>query len=162
MLAYQVRQARALQLGYTLICATFVGLSFLIPRQSALFPGLAVADPAKVVIELMSAMVKLTSTINSAALAFAAGLAIKGRDWSPSWRFVDSIALTTCFIAGAASYFGVYLCYSRLLSMTANGFVNLFELQMIWSIRLQFWGILAEVYLIGLTFCNMVVYRQQS
>jgi hypothetical protein len=136
----------------------FAGIYLLlhIPQDDAFPPGLDVPEPGKAVVETLREISKLVTTINSAMIAGAAGLAIKGKDWTSQWGRAETFLVMLVFLSGSVAYFGVYLCQVRLLTMLNMETINPLESGLIWSIRLQYLGVISGVTCLGLIFVLML------
>ena len=141
---------------YLALVAAGIYLSFHVPRDDVFPPGLDVPDPGKAVVETLREISKLVMTLNSAMIAGAAALAIKGKDWTSQWGRAETFFVMAVFISGAVAYFGVYLCQVRLLTMLNMQTINPLERGLIWSVRLQYLGVIAGVTFLGLTFVLML------
>lgn len=141
---------------YLLFVAAGIYLLLHVPHDDAFPPGLDVPDPGKAVVETLREISKLVMTLNSAMIAGAAGLAIKGKDWTSQWGRAETFFVMLVFLSGAVAYFGVYLCQARLLTMLNMETINPLERGLIWSIRLQYLGVISGVTFLGLTFVLML------
>jgi hypothetical protein len=135
---------------YLTAAALFLAATFMIPRSAAFPPGAMFGDGAGATLELIKELIKLAVTLDSALLTAAAAFAVKGRDWAPRWSRLDSSLVLLVFVAGVASYFGVYFCYIRLLTMLTMSTIYPLERGVVWSIRLMYYGILLGVFILGL------------
>jgi hypothetical protein len=142
--------------AYLALVGLLVAASFFVPRDHVFMPGTAIADPGKATLDLFDGLIKLIASLNTALLAAAGAIAVKGKDWSARWGLTDAALIILVFVCSATSYYGIYLCYVRLLSMVGSGRINPLELQMTWAIRLAYWGVILGVSLLGLVFTRML------
>ena len=147
---------------YLVIVFLLLVASFFVPIQPVFPPQLKVQDPAKAALDLVDGVVKLVTGVNTAMLAGAAALTIKGTSWTSSWSKADSVIIIFVFLGGAISYFGVYLCYVRALTMINQSAFYPIESGIIWSLRLQYFGIILGVVSLGLVFSRVIEGRTPS
>ena len=148
--------------AYVAIAGALLYGAFHLPGDGLFSAGRRVADPAGSTISTLGDMIKLITSLNTAMLAGAATLTLKGKDWTSRWERLDSLLIMLVFAGGAVSYFGVYSAYVRLLSMVNGGSINPMETRMLWTIRLQFWGVIGGVAALGLVFARILEGRVSS
>lgn len=142
--------------AFIVLALGMIALSFLIPAENVFEPGAVLKDNGKAVLDEFDSVIKLVTGLDSLLLAAAAAITVKGRDWSPRWTSIDSVLILLTFMAAAVSYYGVYLCEIRLLSMAQAGGILATETLLLWAVRLQHWGIIVGVSLLGIVFCRML------
>src|SRR5689334_498621 len=134
-----------------MVVAIYVASFFI--RASA-SPGSFVAVPegekAKTILSVLTELIKLITTLNTAILGAAAAITIKGKDWSSVWTYRDGLAIMATFVAVAVSYYGIYLSQVAILGMTYSGAISLEENRMWWAQQLQYNGTLFAIFLLGL------------
>jgi hypothetical protein len=144
---------------YLALLIIIIPLTLYVPRDAVFIPGPSISDPAKVILDILDNTTKLVVALDTALMGAAATLVIKANEWSRRWTRLDSTVIVLVFACGAASYFGVYLLDVRLLSTVSvnpGSSVNPLESGMLWAIRIQYWGMIAGVALLGLTFTRLL------
>jgi len=142
--------------AYLLMAAGLLAASLYVPRDTVFGGDVIVENPGQATLAAIDQMTKLIVSLNTAMFAAAGAMTVKGKDWTSRWNSLDSLLIVLVFACGAISYFGVFLCYVRLISMTSVGAMSVVETQMLWSIRLQYWGFIAGVVLLGLVFTRIL------
>jgi hypothetical protein len=107
-------------------------------------------------------MSKLVVTLNTTVLAAAATLSVRGVSWTTKWSVIDSLLIVGSFISGVVSYFGVYFGYVRVLNMVYHNTVYPLEVGFIYAINLQYYGVIASVFLLGAVFARMLDARRTA
>jgi hypothetical protein len=130
--------------------------SFFIPADYAVPASLKFTDPAKATLDLVLAIVQLITALDTALLAAAGAITVKRKEWSTRWNYVDGLLVLVVFICGAVSYYGIYLGHVALLSTAAKGVINPFETRFQWALRLEYYGLLLGVFLLGLVIARML------
>jgi hypothetical protein len=143
------RIAIAYLLGACLLMIAFV----FIPRDTVIEPLLEVKEPATTAVQITNEIGKLVMTLNAAMLAAAGALLFKEYRWVRLTP-LDKTLMVFVFLAGAASYFGVYFGQVRILTMVSTGYLDPLERGLIWGIRLQYGGLLTGVFLLGFVFAR--------
>ena len=149
---------------YVLLVAVLLGLTYLVPHDRS-FPVInTVNDPAAAILSTLGDMIKLIVALNTAMMAAAATVTVKGREWTTKWDRLDSVLIMLSFASGAVSYFGIYLTYMRILTMTAAkaSTINPLEGGIVWSLRLQYCGTVAGIIFLGLVFARMLEGRRSG
>ena len=141
---------------YIVLVLFLILASLFIPSDDAFFPKHKIQDPAKAILDIIDSIVKLVLTLTTTMLGAAAALTLKGNTWTASWKKADSALIVAVFLCGAISYFGVYLCYIRTLTMVNASYFNALEGGLVWSIRLQYLGIIFGVSCLGLVFARII------
>ena len=141
---------------YILVVILLLAGSLFVPVDTAFPPKYKVEDPAKSTLELLDSTIKIIVSLNTAMLAGASALTLKSNSWTSLWTRLDSALILLVFINGAMSYFGVYFCYMRLLTMVGASFLDPVEGGLVWSLRLQYLGIISGVTLLGLVFARII------
>jgi hypothetical protein len=117
---------------------------------------LKVTDAAKATLDLVLELSKMATTLNTALYAGAASLAIKGKDWSTTWTRLDGTLIVLTLLAGAISYYGVYLGHVAVLDMLQASYVNPLAPRLQFAIELQYQGTLLGLFLLGVVFVRML------
>lgn len=120
---------------------------------------LTLAQPGEAALATINRMIELMVKLNTAMLAAAGTLTVKHKDWMATWNHVDSYLMMAVFCCGAISYFGIYVAHTHLLSTIAQSAVVPLASELIFSFRLQYFGTLAGVGLLGLIFSRMLAAR---
>lgn len=141
---------------YCVLVMTVFIATYYIPSDSAIPITNEVKDSAAAILAILKDMTTLITTLNTAMLGAAAALAIKGNSWTDRWSRLDSKLIILAFISGAISYFGVYLSYIRILTMVMQSNIDPLEAGLLWAIRLQYYGTIFGVALLGLVFVRML------
>jgi hypothetical protein len=136
------------------------GLTFFI-RPSASPPNpVRLEGGTKIALDLIQEMSKVLTALNVAIVGAAGTLVVKGKDWSTGWTRWDGLAIVLLFVSIAVSYYGLYLTQFALVDMTLSGAISIGENQFGWGRRLQYWGTLVAVTLLGLVFVRMLESRR--
>ncbi len=145
-------RTRWLSWTYVLLVATLVILSLYIPRDEQFEPNVIVADPTDSILKIFDKITTLAASINTALAATVVAITFKSSDISIRRAPSSALAVIVAFASCSISYFGIYLGYVRLitmLSVSGAASIDLTETQMIWAVRMQFWGIVLEAAAIG-------------
>lgn len=137
---------------YTALAALLFGLSFFLPYDDVLGAGQEVSDPGRASLAILQEIMKFALSLNTAMLAGAGALILKGNDWAGGWRKLESLLIISVFLCGVVCYFGVYTCHLAILTMVSEGVLNPMERGLIWSLRLQYFGVIVGAFLLGLVF----------
>lgn len=141
-----------ISLSYLVLVAILLLLAFYIPREQQFKPVIMVQNPAEAALKVIDKLATLAAGLSTAFVAATVGIAIKGNDIINDKSPLSMIAVVLIFLSAAASYFGIYLGYVRLISMISTAGVSSIdpaETQMLWAVRLQFWGIVSEAIALG-------------
>lgn len=141
---------------YLLIATLLVAGSFFTPRDQVFAPGLNLADPGKATFDALKDLMALVLTLTTAMLGATGALIVKGRDWVRGWTAVESFLLLIVFLCGVVSFYGVYTCQVAILSMANAASLNPLEKGLMFSLRLQYFGLIAGAFFLGLAFTLMV------
>ena len=141
---------------YAVAAIILLAASYFIPVARVFLPGVNVTKPDEALLGLIKEMTQLIVALNTSMMAAAAALTIRGSVWSDRWSRFDSGLIVAAFASGAVSYFGVYFGYVRLLTMVGAKTLNPLEAGFLWSIRLQYYGTIVGVFLVGLVFARML------
>ena len=58
--------------------------------------------------------------------------------------------MLSVFVCGVATYCGVFMSHVQILTMVNSGLLNPLETGLMWSMRLQYGGLILGVFLLGL------------
>jgi len=144
---------------YLLGTGAFYAYSLLHGANTPVVATLKLSDPAKATMDLLLELSKMATTLDTALYAGAATLAIKGKDWSTTWTRFDGVLITLTLLAGAVSYYGVYLGHVASLDMLQASYINPIAPRLQFAIGLQYHGTLVGLFLLGLVFVRMLEYR---
>lgn len=151
-----LRKGPPLWLSYSLIAGALFALSFYIPRDTAFPPGNAVANSGQATLDVLQEIMKLVLSLNTVMLTAAGALFVKAREWKLDLGYLEVALLLCVFLCGAVSYFGVYNCQMRILTMVNYSAINPLELGLLNSLRLQYAGLILGVFLLGLVFALLL------
>jgi hypothetical protein len=153
---------KQISVAYLLIIALLYAASFFLPEDTSMAAILKIADPAATTLDYFKEVVQLATALNTALLAAAASIAIKGQDWSTTWGKTDAVLLILVFIGVCVSYYGIYLGHIETLSMVLLGYFNPFAIRMQLSLKLEYYGLLFGVVILGLLFARMLAGRKDG
>jgi len=142
--------------AYVAIVLTLLALSFFLPRDDIFPPGSDLKDPAQATLTTLSEIMKLVLSLNAAMLAAAGALIVKGTDWFGGWRKFEGLMILCVFLSGVVVYFGVYTCNMAILTMVNAETINPLETSLLWSLKLQYFGLILGGFLLGLAFSLMM------
>ena len=145
-------RTRWLSWSYLLVVVTLIILSLYIPRDEQFEANAIVADPTGAILKIFDKITTLAASINTALAAAVVAIMFKSSDISIKRAPANALAVIVAFAACSISYFGIYLGYVRLITMLSvvdAPSIDLTETQMIWAVRMQFWGIVLEAAAIG-------------
>lgn len=145
-----------LWMPYSILALTLVAASFFVPADEVFPPGQSIADPGQATLTILQEMMKLVLSLTTAMLGAAGALVVKGREWVRGWSRVESFLVIAVFLCGVVSYFGVYVCHISILTMVTYGVLNPLETSLLWSLRLQYFGLISGALLLGLVFSLML------
>lgn len=141
-----------LWIPYTALAAILFVLSLFLPHDDVMGAGLTISDPGSASLSTLQEIMKLVLSLNTAMLAAAGTLVVKGNDWTGGWSKLESLLIISVFLCGVVSYFGVYTCHLAILTMLGAGSLNPLELGLMWSLRLQYFGVIVGAFLLGFVF----------
>jgi hypothetical protein len=144
-------KANGWKCGYLLVVAILIALAFFVPRETQPRINLDVPNAADTALKLLDKIATMAASLSTAFVAATLGLVIRGDDEASRSTAAMGAAIVI-FLAAAVSYFGIYLGYVRMLStvsVAAASSINPIEVQMIWAVRLQFWGVVIEAIALG-------------
>jgi|GEM_PF-5184577 len=156
-----MKSIRVLPVVYLACIAVLAVLPFLIPGSRVIPRSANVHDPGKAIVDSLYEMTKVVASLDSALFAGAAALAVKGREWSTRWGRVDAFLVMLSMVAGAASYYGIYLTHDSILSMVFEASIYPFERRLQAALSLQYYGLLTGVLLLGLVFTRLLEDRRR-
>jgi uncharacterized membrane protein YozB (DUF420 family) len=142
--------------GYLVVVVVLFVASLFIPVDDAFPPGHKVLDPAKATLDLIDGIIKLMVPLTTIMVTAAAALAVKGNTWTSRWATLDSLLIVCVFLCGAVAYFGVYLCYMRILTMVSLASIFVREGGLLWGLKLQYFGIIMGFACLGLVFTRII------
>ncbi len=119
-----------------------------------------ITDVGKSTLDYLTEISKLAVSLNTALFAACGAMAVKGSDWSERWRTQDGYCIVLALVCGASSYYGTYLAYTAMTEMVYAGAIDPFSTRLSWAMRIQYYGVLAGVFLVGLVFCRMLAARK--
>jgi len=153
----QMAGRRRLKFGYVglyllLIAVLTIG-SLLIP-EGAISPDLVFAPEgrAKIALDVLLDLQQFVGTLNTGLFAACGVLAFKNREMVASWGRIERLSMVGALIAGAVSYFGLYLSRIAVLEMVAVGVIDPISRRLQFALALQYYGFLVGVVLLGLIF----------
>lgn len=146
----------ALPALYLVLAFLLVRLTLHVPHDKVLAAGQTVSDPAGATLTVLQQLSQLVLSLDTAMLGAAGFVVLKGRDLVGSWSPLESLLLICVFLAGALSYFGVYSCQMSILEMVAVGSINPVEAGLLWSLKMQYLGLIGGCLLLGLVFSLML------
>lgn len=141
---------------YIVLVAVFYVLVLFIPKDNALPAVDMLKIPAKAILDLTVQTTNLVASLNTAMVTVAGLLAVKGREWSVTWGWIDGIGVMLAFVAAAVSYMGVFIGYMSLLSTVAKGSAYPLTMTLSWARGLEFYGSFIGIFLVGLIFSRML------
>lgn len=145
---------------YWLIYLACIGAFFLLSltlRLDDVIPvSQEVKDPAQSSINFLLEMSKVISGLNTAATGAAAAICVKGKDWSTRWSSFDGVAAMLVFVAAAVSTYGIYLSHMAVFNMVKDGAFFALETGLQTALRLQYYGTLSAIFLLGLVFTRLL------
>ena len=139
-----------------LIVVAAILMTALWPHSETVPVSGSLEKPAETTIELVQSLIALATTLNTTMFAAAAALAIKGKDWTPTWSRFDGIVLLLAFVCGAVSYYGVYAAYAAMLEMVDQGVIGGMSPELQTALAAQYYGTLGGFVLLGLVFTRML------
>jgi hypothetical protein len=92
-------------------------------------------------------------------LAAASALAIRGHDWSSRWEKLDGFFVILSYLAGATSYYGIYIAYVAMLEMIDQKVLGAMNPRLQTGLAIQFYGTIVGFLLLGLVFARMLEQR---
>jgi len=119
-------------------------------------------SPADSTLELLLELGKLVAAVNTAMLAAAVSMVVKGKDWTTTWGRLDSYLVVLAILSGAMSYYGIYVGHDALLGMVFQGVVHPFEAKLETGLNIQYYGMLVGVFLVGLVFTRILEGRDSE
>lgn len=149
------------QVVYVVALLAFWIATTFIPTK-ALTGDVKIQDAGKATLDYLTEISKLAVSLNTALFAACGALAVKGGDWSDRWKPQDGYCIVLALVCGAASYYGTYLSYAAITEMVFAGTVDPFSSRLSWAMQIQYYGVLAGVFLVGLVFCRMLAARKTS
>ena len=142
---------------YLVVAGGLVALSFYVPHDDVVGAVQDIPEPGQATLGILQQIMTLVLTLNAAMLAAAGALVVKGGEWSGGgWRRLEGLLVTAVFLCGVTSYFGVYSCQVAILTMVNAGGINPLETGLMWSLRLQYFGLISGALLLGLVFALMI------
>ena len=151
--------------AYVLLVVVLVILAFFIPAASQFEPALIVQNPADAALKFFDKLTTLAAGLSTAFVAATVGIAIRGNDFQADRSPLSGIAVILVFLSAAISYFGIYLGYVRLISMVAAAGASAIdpaETQILWAVRMQFWGVVVEAIALGFLLIRILEGRSRS
>lgn len=139
-----------------MLAGALVYFSFFVPHDEVFDAGQAVNDPGRATLDILKEIMSLVLTLTTTMLGAAGILIVKGREWVDGWSRLESFFIMLVFLCGIASYFGVYTCQVSILSMVNIGVLNPLEAGLLWSLRLQYFGLIVGAFFLGLAFTLMI------
>lgn len=158
-------RAHWLSLSYLLLIAALISLSFYLPVSAQYDPPIDIPNPADVVLKLIDKLTTLAAGLNTALVATTVAITFKGTETSIMGSRVSAIAVMVVFVSAAISYFGIYLGYVRLIEMVSTpkwSAIDPVETEMVWAVRMQFWGIVSEAIAIGFLLIRILEDKVES
>lgn len=147
---------------YIVFIILLVGGSTFIPRDLAFPVTHSLQDPAKATLDILDGITKLIAALDTALLGAAGAVVVKAPTWTKKWELLDSLLMTSVFVFGAISYFGIYFMDVRILTMVNAATVNPSELGLTWGLRLAYLGTIAGVVVLGLVFSRLMDGRSRG
>ena len=129
-------------------------------HPSSLGGDVTIADKGKATLDYLTELSKLAVSLNTALFAACGALAVKGGDWSERWTDWDGYCIVVALVCGAGSYYGTYLAYTAIVEMVFAGVVDPLSPRLSSALQIQYYGVLAGVFLVGLVFCRMLAARK--
>lgn len=112
---------------------------------------------AKAILDALNNMQTLFTTLTSTLFAACGALVVKGSEWiRRPWGQVDKYAFVLILVAGATSYYGLYLSHIATIDMVANGAVDPFSHQLQFALQIQYYGFLIGAVLLGLVIVRLM------
>lgn len=147
---------------YAAAAAVALAAAFILPSDEAIGTTIEISSEkqAAMLLQTFDSMIGLITTLNTAMLAAAAAVAVKGSQWSRIWTPFDAAVVVCVFICGAISYHGVYVAYVSLLEMIENKALTALGATLQLGFAMQYYGTLAGVLLLGLVFARLVAGRK--
>ena len=142
------------------LAALWIATMFIHP--GSLGVDVTIADKGKATLDYLTELSKLVVSLNTALFTACGALAVKGGDWSDGWTNWDGYCIVVALVCGAGSYYGTYLAYTAIVEMVFAGVVDPFSPRLSSALQIQYYGVLAGIFLVGLVFCRMLAARKSK
>lgn len=117
---------------------------------------------AKAILETLNNIATFFTTLNSALFTACGALIIRGQEWAGrEWRGIDKYAFVIILVAGATSYYGLYLSHVAILEMVAHGVIDPFSNQLQTGQQVQHYAFLLGAVLLGFVIVRLVDGKRQ-
>jgi hypothetical protein len=157
-----LRISNSYSTAYVVVAAVLYFLSLLIPDTHVATATEKLPEAAKLSMNYLLEMTKFTGTLLTTSFGACAALAIKGREWSTRWERLDGLLIVAAFLAGASGFYGLYLGHIEVLEMIHAGVFDLFQVRLDIAMKIQYYGLLIEIFLVGLVFTRMLDQRKDA
>lgn len=148
---------------------TMYGLSVVLIYSGSLFlpdPPFGVGDitfnkesggQAKAIFDTLNGMTTFFTTLTTALFTACGALIVRGQEWAGrEWRRIDKYAFVVILVAGATSYYGLYLSYVAIFEMVAHGAIDPFGTQLQTAQQIQYYAFLTGSVLLGFVIIRLV------
>lgn len=117
---------------------------------------------AKVILDTLMNIATFFTTLNSTLFAACGALIVRGHEWvGREWGWIDKYAFVVILVAGATSYYGLYLSHVAILEMVAHGVIDPFSSQLQTGQQVQYYAFLIGSILLGLVIVRLVDGKRQ-
>lgn len=117
---------------------------------------------AKAILATLNNITTFFTTLSTALFTACGALIVRGQEWAGrEWGWIDKYAFVIILVAGATSYYGLYLTHVAILEMVAHGVIDPFGNQLQIGQQVQYYAFLTGSVLLGLVIVRLVDGRRQ-
>jgi patatin-like phospholipase/acyl hydrolase len=124
--------------------------------------AVTIVDPGKAALDVALEVIRFAITLNTAIIAAAAALSVKGADWISDWGIDSSLLVTLTLVGCALSYYGAYSAFSVLLEMSQMGGVDPASDVFAKALAVQYYSALASAIILGASFVRFLDRRHSA
>jgi len=119
-------------------------------------------EQAKTILDTLKDISTFFTTLNTALFTACSALIVRGHEWAGrEWGWIDKYAFVIILVAGATSYYGLYLSHVAILEMVAHGVIDPFSNQLQTGQQIQYYAFLIGSVLLGVVIVRLIDGRRQ-
>lgn len=118
--------------------------------------------PAKTILDTLNTISAFFTTLNTALFTACGALIVRGHEWTGrEWGWIDNYAFVIILVAGATSYYGLYVSHVAILEMVAHGVIDPFSNQLQAGQQIQYYAFLTGSIVLGLVMVRLMDTKRQ-
>lgn len=145
---------------YIIAVVVLSGASYFINQDLGASISIQIDKPSEAFLDVVKSMITLITTLNTTMMAGATALVVRGHDWTDRWTKVDGGCLLISYLAGATSYYGVYVAYVALLELIDQKVLSATSPRLLGGLTIQFYGTIIGFLFLGFVFARMLEGRR--